>query len=181
MITCQLSIIRVYPHQHLTRGIIPSVSTGLGSLIMQVLSGLGGFQDSLTLQTCLQRQQCLGIQGIIWLIQSYLTQHHQLVVLIRRRFICTWVHLSTSHTTRVVLEIGFWDCIYIYIIQNRSSMAVNLRGLDKYGSKHTGSQTNIQANIGGTYDLIRTDTVYIREGTFRVYIREGKIYDKAKI
>ena len=53
-------------------------------------------------------------------------------------------------------------------------MAVNLRGLDKYGSKHTGSQTNIQAKIGGTNDRIRTDGVYIREGTVRVYIQEGK-------
>ena len=33
--------------------------------------------------------------------------------------------------------------------------------LDKYGSKHTGSQTNIQAKIGGTYKRIRTDGVHI--------------------
>ena len=31
------------------------------------------------------------------------TQHHQLVVLRGCRFICTLVHLSTSHTTRVVV------------------------------------------------------------------------------
>ena len=43
-------------------------------------------------------------------------------------------------------------------------MVVNLRGLDKHGIKHAGSQTNIQANIGGTYERIRTDGVYIREG-----------------
>ena len=43
-------------------------------------------------------------------------------------------------------------------------MVFNLSGLDKYDSKHTGSQTNIQANIGGTYERIRTDGVYIREG-----------------
>ena len=43
-------------------------------------------------------------------------------------------------------------------------MVVNLRGLDKYGSKHTGSKTNMQAKIGGTYDQIRMDGVYIREG-----------------
>ena len=31
----------------------------------------------------------------------------------------------------------------------------------KYGSKHTGSHTNIQVNIGGTYERIRTVGVYI--------------------
>ena len=31
-------------------------------------------------------------------------------------------------------------------------MVVNLRGLDKYGIKHTGSWENVQANIGGTCD-----------------------------
>ena len=30
----------------------------------------------------------------------------------RRGFICTWVYLSTSHTTRVVVGSGFWACIY---------------------------------------------------------------------
>ena len=44
--------------------------------------------------------------------------------------------------------------------------------LDKYGSKHTGSQTNVQAKIRGTYERIRTDGVYIREGTGGVYIHE---------
>ena len=29
--------------------------------------------------------------------------------------------------------------------------------IDKYGSKYTGSQTNVQAKIGGTYKQIRTD------------------------
>ena len=53
-------------------------------------------------------------------------------------------------------------------------MVVNFRGLDKYCSKHTGSQTNIQANIGGTYEQTRTDGVYIQEGTVGVYIREVK-------
>ena len=52
--------------------------------------------------------------------------------------------------------------------------AWGLKQVDKYGSKHTGSQTNIQAKIGGTYEEIRTDGVYIREGTVGVYIREGK-------
>ena len=47
-------------------------------------------------------------------------------------------------------------------------MVVNLWGLDKYGGKHTGSHTNIQAKIGGTNEQIRTDGVYIGEGTVRV-------------
>ena len=46
--------------------------------------------------------------------------------------------------------------------------------LDKYSSKHTGSQITIQENIGGAYERIRTDGVYIQEGTVGVYIREGK-------
>ena len=60
---------------------MPYVTKFLWIIRMQVLSGLGGFQDSLTWQTCLQRQQWLEIQGIIWLIQSSLTQHHGLVIL----------------------------------------------------------------------------------------------------
>ena len=88
-----------------------------------------------------------------------------------RRFICTWVHLSNSHTKRVVAEIGCWDFIYIFY-SYRLSIVVNLQGIYKYGSKHTGIQKNIQANIVGTYERIRTDGVYIREGTVGVYIRE---------
>ena len=42
-------------------------------------------------------------------------------------------------------------------------MVVNLRGIDEYGSKRTGIHTNIQANIGGTYDRIINDRVYIYE------------------
>ena len=127
---------------------MPSVTTGLVRLRLQVFSGLGQFQESLTWQICLQRQQCLGIQGIIWLIQYYLTQHHQLVILRRRTFICTWVHPSTSHTTRVVAESGFWACIYIFY-SNRSSIVINLRGLDKYDSNHTGDgQTDGQTITG---------------------------------
>ena len=45
--------------------------------------------------------------------------------------------------------------------------------LDNYDSKHKGSQTNIQANIGGKYEQIRTDGVYIREGTVGVVQRAG--------
>ena len=46
--------------------------------------------------------------------------------------------------------------------------------VDKYGSKHTGSQKNIRANIGGTYEQIRTDRVYIRE---HKYIRRRRNED----
>ena len=53
-------------------------------------------------------------------------------------------------------------------------MVVNLRSLDKYGSKHTGRKANIKANIGGTYEQIIMDGVYIREGTVGLYIREIK-------
>ena len=53
-------------------------------------------------------------------------------------------------------------------------MVVNLRGLDKYGSIHTGSQTSIKSKIGGTYKRIRTDELYILEVTVEVYIQEGK-------
>ena len=72
------------------------------------------------------------------------------------------MHLSISHITRVVVESGFWACIYIFY-SNQSSLVVNLRGLDKYGSKHTGSHTNMQAKIGGMYKQIRTDGLYIYE------------------
>ena len=32
-------------------------------------------------------------------------------------------------------------------------MVINLWGLDKYESKHTGSQTNVQANIRQMYEI----------------------------
>ena len=53
-------------------------------------------------------------------------------------------------------------------------MVVNFWGLYKYVSKYTGSQTNIQAKIGGTYKWIRMDRVYIQEVTVVVYIQEVK-------
>ena len=55
--------------------------------------------------------------------------------------------------------------------------------VDKYGSKHTDSGTNVQAKIGGTYGRTRTDgvniyekerTEYIYEKERTEYIREGK-------
>ena len=36
--------------------------------------------------------------------------------------------------------------------------------INKYGTKHTVSATNIKAKIGETYERIRTVGVYIREG-----------------
>ena len=90
---------------------------------------VGWIPGDLTRQNCLQIQKCLGIQGVIWLIQSSLTQHPQLVTLRRRRFICTWVYLSTSHTTRVFVGSGFWACIYIFD-SNQSYIAINFRVID---------------------------------------------------
>ena len=142
---------------------MPYVTTGLGRLRLQVFSGLGGFQESLTWKTCLQRQQCLGIQGIIWLSQSSLTQHHQLMILRRRMFICTWMHPSTSYTKIVVVESGFWACIYIFD-SNRSSMVINLRGLNKYESNHTGDgkadgQKRTEVRTGNIYEFLRSNVV----------------------
>ena len=52
--------------------------------------------------------------------------------------------------------------LHIYIYSNRSSMIVNMRGLDKYSSKHAGSQTNVQANTGVTYKQIRNGrSIYV--------------------
>ena len=42
--------------------------------------------------------------------------------------------------------------------------------IDKYGSKHRGSQTNEQANIIGMYGQTRKDGVYILDGKNGVYI-----------
>ena len=89
----------------------------IGRLRIQLFSDLGDFQESLIWKTCLQRQQCLEIQGIIWLIQSSLIEHFQLVIFIRRKSIYTWVHLSTAHTITAVAKSGSWACIYIYIIK----------------------------------------------------------------
>ena len=138
---------------------MPSGTTGLGRLRLQVFYGLGGLQDSLTCHNCLQRQKFLGNKGIIWLIKYYLTQHHQSVILIRRRFIFIWVYLSNYHTTRVVTESGFWACIYIFY-SNRSSMVINLRGLDKYESNHTGDgqtdgKTRTEVCTGKIYEFVR--------------------------
>ena len=57
---------------------------------------------------------------------------------------------------------------------NRSSRVVNLRGLDKYGSKYTGSRKNVQAKIRETYRQMRTDGVYIREGTSAIHTRRKR-------
>ena len=74
---------------------------------------LGGYQGILTRQIGLQIQQRLVTQGVIWWNQSSLTQHHQLMVLRRRRLICTWLHIITSHSIRVVAVIGCWDYIFL--------------------------------------------------------------------
>ena len=121
---------------------------------------LGGLQEILTSHNCSQRQQCLLIQGITWLFEYFLTHHHQLLILRRRTFIFTWVYLSTSHTTRVVVGSGFWACIYIFY-SNRPSMVINLRGLDKYQSNHTGDgqtdgETRTEVRTGKIYEFVRS-------------------------
>ena len=69
---------------------------------------------------------------------------------------------------------GKWGLGSHIFYSNRSSRVVNLRGLDKYSSKNTGRQTNVQAKIGGTYRQMRMDRVYIQEVTNIVHIWEGK-------
>ena len=67
-------------------------------------------------------------------IQYFLTHHHQLVVLRKHRFIFTWVHLSNSHTTRVVTESGFGDCIYTAWLNRIAHFAVGILLLHHYKS-----------------------------------------------
>ena len=81
------------------------------------------------------------------------------MVLRRRILIFIWVHISSSHTTRVVAKIGCWDYIFD---PNQSLIVVNLRGLDKYGSKHTASWTSVQAKTGGTCEKTRMNGKYTR-------------------
>ena len=71
------------------------------------------------------------------------------------------MHLSTSHTTQVVAESGFWDRIYIFY-SNRSSMVINLQGLEKYESNHTDdgktdNQTRMEVRTRKIYKFIRSD------------------------
>ena len=69
---------------------------------------------------------------------------------------------------------GKWVLRLHIFYSNLSSSVINLRGLDKYGSKYTGSRTDVKAKIGGMYRQMRTDGVYRQEGTNGVYIQEGK-------
>ena len=83
------------------------------------------------------------------------------MILRRRRFSYTWVHLSTSHTTIVVAESRFWACIYIFY-SNQSSMVINLRGLDKYEINNTGDgktygQTIMEVLKGKIYEFVRSN------------------------
>ena len=75
-------------------------------------------------------------------------------------------HYKISHV-KWVLELHIF-------YSDWSSRVVNLRGLDKYGSEHIGSHTDIQAKVGGTYRQMKMDVVYRREGTNGVYIQEVK-------
>ena len=73
----------------------------------------------------------------------------------RRGFICTWVHLSTSHAPRIVAESGFGDFMYIYY-SNRSYVVINVQGLDKYESNNIG---DVQTD-GKTITEVRTGEIY---------------------
>ena len=46
--------------------------------------------------------------------------------------------------------------------------------VDKYGSKHTGSRTIVQAKIGGTYGQMRTDGVNTRRNKRSIHTRRQK-------
>ena len=56
------------------------------------------------------------------------------------------------------------------IYSNRSSIVINLRGLDKYHGKHTDSWTNVQENIGGTFEITITDGEYVRRERYENYM-----------
>ena len=73
-----------------------SVTTGAAGVIR-----VGWIPGELNRKTCLQIQQCLGIQGIIWLIQYSLTQHHRLVIFIS-------LFLGRPLRPRSVLIFGWW-------------------------------------------------------------------------
>ena len=85
------------------------------------------------------------------------------MILRRRSFIYTWVHISTSDTTIVVAEIGFWACIYIFY-SNISSKVFNLWGLDKYKSNYTGDgqtegKTRTEVRTGNIYEFVQSNIV----------------------
>ena len=46
-------------------------------------------------------------QGTIWFNQFSQMQHPQSVGSKGHKFLCTWVHLCTSHATGVVAKVGF--------------------------------------------------------------------------
>ena len=73
------------------------------------------------------------------------------------------MHLGTSHTKIVVAESGFGACVCIFY-SNRSSMVINLRGLDKCASDHTGNgqtddQTRMEVRTVNIYKCVRSNAV----------------------
>ena len=72
------------------------------------------------------------------------------MILRRRRLICTWVHQSTSHTTRVVAENGFGYCIYFIQI-------------DHQGLSISGDYINMIVNILASKQLYKQRSV-VRTG-----------------
>ena len=127
---------------------------------------LGIHQGIFTWHTCLQRQLCLGIQGVIWLSKSSLTQHHQLVVLRRHRLILTWVHISTSHATRLVAEIRCW--CYIFFIQiNHQRLSIFGDYINMRVNTQAVVQTHVKTPDKRTSEQEHTDGKYIRTYTFK--------------
>ena len=68
-----------------------------------------------------------------------------------------------------------------YILFKLIIKVVNLRGLDKYGSKHTVSRTNVKAKIGGTYGKMGTYGVGTDEKEQTNYTYEKANNENAKI
>ena len=73
---------------------------------------------------------------------------------------------------KAVSNYAFMECLQQMLHAQINHCVTNV--IDKYDSKHTGSRTNVQANIEGTYGQMRTDGLYRQEGTNGVYKQEGK-------
>ena len=59
-------------------------------------------------------------------------QYPKLAASRSHRLICTWVHLSTPHTTRIFTESGIWDYMFY---SNKLLVIINLWRLDQYDRK----------------------------------------------
>ena len=64
---------------------------------------------------------------------------------------------STKYPQHYKSSCGKWVLGSYIFYSNRSSMVINLRGLDKNENKHTGGWTNVGGNIRINYEQTRTD------------------------